>query len=141
MTAEGTNNGQAGGPRLIKGIHIDTYGSRKAKVREVFDSLYSWYSLLDCIYIDIPRVEIEGKVYDVIVDDNGLDAMEGHPLPSVYCKGEPLLFGSVFICNGNPDTGEEESLTEEDIDTIFKYIHHRRIVSDYHDTDLDLLLI
>lgn len=130
----------AGEPRKIRGVFIDTYGSRKAHVREVIDTLPAWYTLLNCETIDNPRVEISGKIYDIIADGEGLEGNGGRPLPSVIGRsGDPLVLGPCFICRGE-DSGKWVPLSEEEINDIFAHIQHRRVISP-EDTDLDLLFL
>lgn len=128
--------------KKILGVFIDSYGSHKAEVRTVPDRAEAYSTLLNCDYIDIPRIMIEGTEYDVIADDDGVYRNGREPHPAIVDKdGKPLIFGPVFICRGNDSTGTEEPLTKADVDILFRNIFHKRIIWDQsgNDTDLDIL--
>jgi len=85
------------------------------------NELADYYRLLNCNLIDIVEAEIGGRLFDIIVDDEGL--MKEDPKPSAFDKDEkPLLCGSLLLCHNDPETGHETALTNEDITLLLSKI-------------------
>lgn len=130
----------------LRGIFIDTYGSRRPQVRVLpDDSLTAFYTLLDCSFIDTAVAVIDGVQYDVIFDDEGrgrvcYDPEEG-PAPSVYVDDTPVIFGPCFICKGSEETGEQVSLTPEECDAVLSRIVVKRYRAGPVDTHGAVLIL
>lgn len=104
----------------IQGVLVDVTRTGEAKVVWFEDELETIYNLLVVEYIDVATRSVGGKVYDFIVDDEGL--WKSPCIPSVFDKNQkPMLVGNVLIVNSN-DMGEFTSLTDEDIDHIEKHL-------------------
>lgn len=89
--------------------------------KTIKDTLPDFYKLLDCELIDIVRRKIGGVYYDVVCDDEGL--FKNPCFPSALTDdGQVALVGSLFICFGNDNTGELESLSDYHIASIFNKV-------------------
>lgn len=103
----------------MKVLLIDT-DNLQPQVIETTGGLKEWLRLIKCDTIDITSLNIGGRYYDVIVDDEGLlkDGIKPTALDTEY---KPLLVGSLVICNADGE-GNETALTDEDVEYILKYI-------------------
>lgn len=83
----------------VHGILIDVSGDRgSVKEIDVEDDLENFYDVLNCSTIDITQRAINGKVFDIVCDDEAL--LKENPVPSASRKdGKVMLFGNLFICN------------------------------------------
>lgn len=112
--------GTGTGRRIIQGILVDVTRTGVARVECFEDELHTIYNLLDVEYIDVATRSVGGKVYDFIVDDEGL--LKSPCIPSVFGKDErPMLVGNVLIVNSN-EMGEFTSLTEEDVENLEQHL-------------------
>lgn len=106
----------------MKVILIDKDIDRPLLV-ETEGGLNEWKKLLDCDTVDIQTLSIGGIAYDFIMDDFAL--MGDHKRITAFTEAqEPLLVGSLIICNFDEATGEEAGLSESDIKNITE--HARR---------------
>ena len=93
--------------------------NRQTRTVEVDDTdhLTEYYKLLNCEIVDITSRKIGGKYFDIVADDEGL--MKENPIVSALdTEGQPALVGNLLFCNYDPETGEEVSLTDEDIQLL-----------------------
>ena len=99
---------------MAKLLCLDVYGNALRIVE--CEGLQDYYDALGCDLIDITRVKIRGKVFDVICDDEGL-FKEDKRISAIESEtGLPLLVGNLLFANHNgPET---TSLTDEDIEKI-----------------------
>lgn len=84
----------------VHGILIDVSGERgTVKETDVNEGdLDEFYKILDCYTIDIVQRTINGKVFDIVCDDEAL--LKDDPTPSAVRKdGKIMLVGNLFICN------------------------------------------
>ena len=89
---------------------------REKHVVEIADNdhLSDFYKYLNCTTIDITTRKIDGRLYDIIVDDEGF--FSEHPIVSALdSDGQPALVGNLLFCNFDDATGEELSLTDDDV--------------------------
>lgn len=77
---------------------------------------------IGCDIIDVVRdVNIGGRRYDILVDDEGL--LKPNPKPSARCMDEDqYLFGSIVVLNVDREKGEWLSLDHTDIISINEHI-------------------
>lgn len=79
----------------MKVLLIDT-GNLQPQVIETAGGIREWYRLIKCDMIDITSLNIGGRYYDVIVDDEGL--LKDGIKPTVLDTGyKPLLVGNLVI--------------------------------------------
>ena len=93
--------------------------NRQTRTVEVDDTdhLTEYYKLLNCEIVDITSRKIGGKYFDIVADDEGL--MKENPIVSALdTEWQPALVGNLLFCNYDPETGEEVSLTDEDIQLL-----------------------
>ena len=101
--------------RTITGVLVST-ATGKAGKKTIEAELRRYYQILGCDTIDIVSRKIGGKYYDIICDDEAL--LKADPVfTAVDVNYQPMLYGSLFICN-HDDEGNETSLTPEDVDNV-----------------------
>ena len=108
--------------KKITGILIDTEANT-AKAITLADTLDSYYTALHCTCIDIVSRTIgdSKKYFNIVCDDEGL--LKGSPcISAVSDLGEPMLVGSLFITDFDPDTGELVSLSDKELDYVLDHI-------------------
>ncbi|MBD5316556.1 MAG: DUF3846 domain-containing protein [Bacteroides sp.] len=88
------------------------------QVKEIKSGLHNYYKEIGCNTIDIQSRFIGQKPYDFIVDDEFLCKRNKLKPSASNVVGNDLFFGTVLICNFDENTGEEKSLTKEDIEII-----------------------
>ena len=91
------------------------------EMRGVEDDLKTYHELIDCDIIDIVSLKIGDEYYDFIVDDEGF--FKKDYFYSVFINKQPALVGKFIITKSNK-IGETISLTEEDIENIYKNIQY-----------------
>lgn len=84
------------------------------------EKLKEYYRLLDCRYIDICEVEINGKYFDLIVDDEGM--LPERPIPTFYVeKDKAVLYGNILFAHCNED-GEIIGLEDSELPMLANYV-------------------
>lgn len=104
----------------LKGVLINVKDS-KIEIVNIIPCLDEYYRLINCDTIDIATRFINGKLFDFIVDDEGLLKDEVY-ISAVDKSYEPMLAGNLLIVNGCDDDGELVSLTDNDIEHILDNI-------------------
>ena len=95
---------------------------------DIEDRIEEYYRLIGCDLIDIVSRTIGGKVFDLIVDDEGLlkenfiTAAESRFEETKDFKGCDCLAGNIVITGFADEEGNLTSLTKEDVDLILKHI-------------------
>lgn len=104
--------------KTIAGVLIDPE-KRLAAVRTIPKSLEGYYKALDCTTIDITRRYIGGRLFEIVVDDEG--ALRTNPVVSaVDHEMRPMLYGRLFITQY--DGGEDlKDLTEAEAEHILRH--------------------
>lgn len=78
--------------------------------------LADYYKNLKCSTFDITCRKINGKIFDIFCDDEGL--FEEHPIPSaIYPSLEPALVGNLIFAHHDSE-GNTTSISDEDIALI-----------------------
>lgn len=103
-------------------LNTNTNKVRAVKTKGDLDDLYR---LIECNTIDIVTRQIGNKVFDIVVDDEGL-LVENAKISAVDDFGEPMLFGNLLFFN-NDGNGNLTELSEADIKCIRK---HTRTITD-----------
>lgn len=98
---------------MVKGFLVT---KTEAKVVEFEDGLDSMYKLVDCDLIDIVHREIGGKLFDLVIDDEGL-LKDGKRIGAMCVDGDERLYGNILIVNHDGE-GNTVSITDEDIEII-----------------------
>lgn len=138
--AEADTDFSEGGFFRMKAYLLDVE-NRERKAVEIDDSdrLNEYYSLLNCSLIDIQCRKIGGKWFDIICDDEAL--LKAEPIVSaVDSDGKPALCGNLLFCNYDDSTGEEVSLTDEDIQHLESFTR-LAVKKDLEGNELDILLV
>ena len=95
---------------LVLDVKADEF--RIAECNEIED----FYRELDAQPFDIARRKIDGKMFDIFIDDMGL--LRDKPKISAISKGfEPMLVGNLVFAN-HDSKGNTTSLTDEDMARI-----------------------
>lgn len=103
----------------MKALFLDSINKTTSVVNP--DSLQDYYNLIGCGCIDIVTRKIGRKVYDIIVDDEGL--LKNDPLISAIDDlGRVMLVGSLIVCGVADEEGELTDLSAADIKYIKKRI-------------------
>lgn len=88
----------------------------KVEVVEV-KGLKDYYRLIGCKLVDIVNLDINGKRYDIVVDDEGI-LIENPKISAVDDNGKPMLVGNIIVLGKVDDEGDSTSLTVADIEHI-----------------------
>jgi hypothetical protein len=92
------------------------------QAKEIQNNLDTYYSIIGCRCIDIVHYPINGKNYDIIVDDEGLFVSD--PVVTAVDKsGYPLLVGALIITNYDGE-GNETALEPGDVARIASAIRY-----------------
>ena len=88
-------------------------------VRIIENSLENFYKIIGCDLIDIVQIEVAGKFYDVICDEEFL--LKEKPVQTLFVNSEQVLCGNLIFttCDEN---GKTQGLTDEDIQNLTTYI-------------------
>ena len=112
---------------------------RKAVEIDDDNHLQEYYRYLNCSIVDITSRKVGGKWFDIIADDEGL--LKENPIVSALdSNNQPALVGNLLFCNYDSETGEEVSLTDDDIEHLEKY-SALAVKKDAEGNELDLLLV
>lgn len=85
------------------------------------DTLEELRRIIDCSYVTCTEIEVNGKLYDVWSDDEGL--LINNPVPTLYVNDELVLFGNlVFATN---DNGVTTGLDNDDVVILLRYINEQ----------------
>ena len=83
--------------------------------------------------------KVGGKWFDIIVDDEGM--LKENPIVSALDSDmQPALVGNLLFCNWDGETGEEISLSDDDIKHLEKYTA-LAVQKDAEGRELDCLLV
>lgn len=120
----------------MRGLLLDVYNDHVSEVEA--NSLESYYHLLGCRSITYMELEIEGKWYDVVCDDEAL-FVESPKISAVNALGETMLVGNLIILGlaGKGFSNHSTDLTDEDILRIQSSI--RRIPTKLHPEGYQML--
>ena len=112
---------------------------RKAVEIDDDNHLQEYYKYLNCSIVDITSRKVGGKWFDIIADDEGM--LKENPIVSALDSNtQPALVGNLLFCNYDSETGEEVSLTDDDIEHLEKY-SALAAKKDAEGNELDLLLV
>lgn len=86
-------------------------------------TLQGWHDIIGCRCIDIVQRRIGGKVFEIVIDDEGL--LTDEPIISALdYDGHPMLVGSLVIYGGVDSEGGLTEITENDVKTVVKHLAH-----------------
>lgn len=86
---------------------------------EIEDKLEVFYEHIKCTAIDIVYRSFEGRILNVVCDDEGL--LKNDPMVSAITpKGEVVLVGNLIITGATDDDGNLTSLSVKDLFAIRK---------------------
>lgn len=106
--------------KKIKGVLIEP--NKGLRVVEIDDDVEEYHKLLDCRTFDIQRITVDGKEFDVYIDDEGKFIEDNEPTVVLYYDGQPydIIVGKAFFTDVNIETGETISLDENQINHLLK---------------------
>lgn len=94
-------------------MKVMVIGNGNAVFKEIEDKLDDYYREIGCDYIDIVSYPINGRDYEIIVDDEGL--LKTDPIVRAVGKdGKPLLVGTLIIARYDKK-GRLKGLKPEDV--------------------------
>lgn len=88
---------------------------------DINDDIKEYYRIIGCRLIDIAELEIDGRLFDVICDDEGLSAEYGARPSVVDEKSEVKMIGSLIFCHSD-ENGDEVGLNDGDAAILNKYM-------------------
>ena len=101
-------------------VLIDTV-NKKVEICDVEDRLEAFYEKLNCNYIEITSRYIDGKLYNVMCDEEG--EFVGAPVVSGFSERDGIMFvGNLMFFNDDGE-GNLLGLNGEDIWHIMRSIH------------------
>ncbi len=103
----------------MKMFYIDIENGTTCTV-DVEDSLDKYYELLNCRYIEIHEITVNGNRYNVICDEEG-SLVGKHP--SVFTKTRnlgqvPMFVGNVLFASSRVIDGEMTGLNDSEIEAL-----------------------
>ncbi|MBR5950068.1 MAG: hypothetical protein IKZ87_01390 [Actinomycetaceae bacterium] len=101
------------------GYLIDVQNDKVSTVRTT-GQLEDYYNKLNCSSIDVASRAVDGKYYDIIVDDESL-CVDAPRISAIAPDGESMLAGNLLVLNcpdANDETGSVRGLTDEDVQRI-----------------------
>lgn len=101
----------------MKVIYLDVENKKKPSEMDIEDNLDVFYALIGCKTIDIVTRCIGGKIYEVIIDDEGT-FKKAPVISAVNVKGEAQMVGNLIITGLADEDGDLTSLTDEDVKNI-----------------------
>ena len=98
-------------------IYLNVNEAKAPEIMDIEDNLQTYYNLIQCDTIDIVRMNINGKAYDIVCDDEALfkTDVKASAFDDEY---HPQLYGNLIITGCADVEGILTSLTEEDINNI-----------------------
>lgn len=92
------------------------------KVEEIeAGELQEFYTALNCDYIESIPLQIGGKLFYAVADEEG--ALKKNQIPSVCdARGKTLLVGNIMLTNYGDNDGEFLSIKDEDIAFLKRWI-------------------
>lgn len=104
----------------IKGVLIEP--NKGLRIVEINDEVEEYHKLLNCRTFDIQRITVDGKEFDVYIDDEGKFIEDNEPTVVLYYDGQPydMIVGKAFFTDVNLETGETISLNEDQINHLLK---------------------
>ena len=124
---------------IVTGVLVDV--TRTGKVGKVVfeDTIENIYKLLDVDLIDVATRKVGDKVYDFVVDDEGL--LKGGAIPSVFDnEQQPMLVGNALILNCD-DEGNFASLTDDDFENLQSHLGRITFYDENREEDRTALVI
>lgn len=91
---------------------------------DVHERLHEMYRLIHCTCVTCVEIEVDGEYFDLWCDDEGL--LKPCPVPSLYVEDGIVIHGGFIISRYNEDGGME-SLSQEDIERLSRYIGKQRM--------------
>lgn len=124
---------------------FDRNHNSNGEVIEINPKLDEYYRLLDCKTIDVTQRYIGGRLYDIIVDDEGL-LKEPNKIktscinPASYIEGNTyrcndFLVGKVLISKYDEENEKHLTLTDEDIKNIQSNIKNNVLIMYYKENE------
>lgn len=102
--------------------------------KEVEDSLDVWYHELSCEMIEIHNVDIGGRRFEMICDEEAR-LRNGTQWISAVCDNifqKTHIIGKIAVTGAADDEGNLTSLTEDDYDLILRHVEtHLGIKNNY----------
>lgn len=106
----------------MKTLFFDVKNRKFEIIETEKPDLQMFYDKIDCDLIDIAVRKIDGKEFNIVLDEEGV--LKEYPIVSaIDGKCNPMLVGNLMFFSGKttPD-GELIGLTEEEIDHILRSV-------------------
>lgn len=103
-----------------KQLHCIVLDVNKNEVRvsDIDRTLEAYYKEIDTDMIEIPRLKIGGRRFDIIADEEGV--LKAEPIVSAFSTiGEGRLVGNLIICGPNL-----KNLTDADVAFVNQHIRN-----------------
>ena len=85
-------------------------------------TLQNMYDYIDCDMIEMPCRKIKGVPFVFIIDEVG--RINNKEISVIFDRTFEDFRGNAIICKVNYNTGEEKSLTDDEIQFIFDNVIH-----------------
>lgn len=112
---------------MIKAFLVDV-NNKSARAVEIEPSLDKYYELLECDCIDIAERSVGGKIFDIIVDDEGL-MRDTQVISAIDSRCKPMLVGNLLFVHHDRE-GNTTGLSDSDCEHLLASVHHIRTISD-----------
>lgn len=86
------------------------------KVLDIEEDLDTFYDLLNCSCIDIVQRKVNGRIFDIVCDDEGLLKNE-FKISAIDSMNNPMLVGNLLFFH-NDGEGNLSELSDEDVQCI-----------------------
>lgn len=99
---------------MIQTIYLNVEKGYAPKVKFIENEIETFYSLINCRYVEIYKRNINGKDFTIICDENG--ALKEKPIISaVSHKGYIMFFGNLIIAGIPNKEGNLTNLSDNDV--------------------------
>jgi len=106
----------------MKGYLIDVENDKAGTVEiKDEDHLGQFYKLIGCRCIDIAVRKVDGKLYNVVLDDEGL--LVAHPVISAIDKTMHVMLAGNLILFGLADDMDLAGIDAADVENIERNVH------------------
>ena len=99
---------------MIQIIYLNVEKGYAPKVRFIENELETFYSLINCEYVEMYKRNINGKDFTIICDENG--ALKEKPIISAIShKGYTMFCGNLIIAGMPNEDGNLTNLSDKDV--------------------------
>ena len=106
----------------MQAIFLNVANNQPPEVRQIKDSLQTFYDLIECNTIDIVHRKIGKRYFNIVCDDEGA-LLDRAKISAISNLGEVRLVGNLVICAGDvTENGDLIGLTDDQAEYVKQHI-------------------